>query len=277
MAGIDYIMHDEAKLALSELERGKHVLLIGPHGSGKTHFARKYAEYKGQNIDTLPCDKMMDTNAMYTTLSVVDGMWVSLPGPLVSAAENGNILSIKEFSALNANSAHFIHEAANNEPISVRTEGNRQIIPHPDFRIIADMNGTAYAGNYRLSPATYDRFTVIPWPYPSNIEEVKLLQRSGPKAPTGKLRELVEAAAESRKQAALNIMPPISTRALQDIAAMLDYGADYETAVYYKLCVPVKMSNPEQYEAFSNHVIGNLELDPVTFNAIAKMPLVGAP
>lgn len=264
----NFRMHKAADFAVEELENGAHVALVGPHGSGKTKFAHQYAAAAKKQLRIIDCDPHLEADDILGKLTVVDGMWQFVDGPLTLAAENGEILLINELSVLKASVAHVFHAALNNEPIPVRQDsGERVVTIDPNFRAIITMNGDGYAGNYRLSPATIDRATVIIWPYPEKDEELEILKAVGKNVAAGVLRDLIELAHHTRTQGTQS-MPPVSTRALESLTKMLARGVDMDRAVMHKLLVPMRVNAPGQYAAFFDLVCGKLPIDRVMLTSL---------
>lgn len=266
---MNYRMHSAAKFAVEELDNGAHVMLIGPHGSGKTKFGHAYAEARKQTLRIIDCDPHLEADDVLGKLTVRDGMWEFADGSLTLAAENGDVLLINEVSVLKASVAHIFHAALNREPIPIRTDsGERVVTPHKDFRAILTMNGDGYAGNYRLSPATVDRATPIIWPYPDTEEELDILRAVGKSVAPGTLRDLIQLAQHTRTNQGALGMPPISTRALESLTGMLNRGVDLERAVMHKLLIPMKVNAPGQYEAFYDLLVGKITIDRVMLSSL---------
>ncbi len=163
------------------LAAGRHVLLEGPAGVGKTVLALAVARALGRPVFRV------DGDGRFTEQKLVghfdppgvlrDGYrrGVFLKGPLVEAMERGGVLFINELNRM--------PEGVQNVLLPVLDEG-RLVVPlldsvvaRPGFAVIATMNPREFVATGHLSEAMLDRFELVVLDYQSEEEEREIVRR----------------------------------------------------------------------------------------------------
>ncbi len=175
---------EELLKMLVAVRSGKHILLEGPVGVGKTLLAKSLAEYLSRDFVRVDGDERLNENKLIgywdppvvLKRGYVDDAFV--PGPLTRAATSGSVLFINELNRL--------PESAQNALLPVMDEGIIHI-PHlgtirakEGFLIIATQNPEEDVGVLRLSEALKDRFVLVKLSYPSRDEEINIVRRHVP-------------------------------------------------------------------------------------------------
>ena len=166
LRGLDEVVLD----VLSGLLVGRHVLLVGPVGMGKTTLAEVIAEALALGDPPyieVACHSHMTATELIGDIDVVVALQAGLdhplaliPGPLLMA--HGRILILDEINRLNPYSQAALLQAMQEHYVYIRGFRIRT-----DFLTIATANPSEYSGVYELSEALADRFKVIHVPYPS--------------------------------------------------------------------------------------------------------------
>lgn len=165
----------------SALSSGRHVLLEGPVGVGKTTLALQAARDLGKEEFI-----RIDGDSRYTEQRLV-GSWdpslvsnmgfvkeAFLPGPLTRAMLDGRILLINELNRMSEAVQNILLPALDEKLIQVSQLGT--LHAKPGFNVIATQNPRDFVGTSAISEALLDRFEWISMDYPSREEELQILK-----------------------------------------------------------------------------------------------------
>jgi MoxR-like ATPase/Mg-chelatase subunit ChlD len=165
----------ELALALAALAGGRHLLLEGPVGSGKTtvalavcgHLGRETVRVDGDDRGTESRLAGWFDPPLVLRLGYRDEAFVA--GPLVRAMRRGHVLFLNELNRL--------PEAAQNLLLPALDEGVLQV-PHlgevraaEGFQVVATQNPAEYVATGHLSEAVRDRFEHLEIGYQTAAEE----------------------------------------------------------------------------------------------------------
>ncbi len=147
----------------------RHVLLVGPAGSGKTHLAEQVAKGLGLEFAHISCSAGMSEGQLLGRLLPVGdgGKFEYVRSEFVRCYEEGGVFLFDEIDAADANTLLVLNAAlANGRMALPNRPGNPVAIRHPDFVCIAAANtfGTGadrqYVGRSQLDESTLDRFRI---------------------------------------------------------------------------------------------------------------------
>ena len=160
---------DVALDVLSGLSVGRHVMIMGPVGVGKTTLAEEIANILA--LDDPPyievaCHSHMTATELTGDIDIAVALQAGLnhplayiPGPLVLS--HGRILIMDEINRLNPYSQASLLQVLQEHYVFIRGFRIRS-----DFLMIATSNPSEYSGVYELSEALADRMKVVEIKYP---------------------------------------------------------------------------------------------------------------
>src|SRR6187397_2034279 len=177
----------ELELVLAALDAGRHVLIEGPPGTGKSTLLRAVAQELGLGFE------FVEGNAELTPARLVghfdparvltDGYSpdVFVDGPLVTAMTNGSLLYVEEINRIPEETLNVLITVMSEQELHVPRLG--RVAAVPGFRLVAAMNPFDAIGTARISSAVYDRVCRLAVGYQDAVEETAIVARHGAPQP----------------------------------------------------------------------------------------------
>jgi len=169
---------------LAALDAGRHVLIEGPPGTGKSTLLRAVADELGVGFE------FVEGNAELTPARLVghfdparvlsDGYDpdVFVDGPLVSSLREGSLLYVEEINRVPEETLNVLITVMSERELHVPRLG--RVLAADGFRLVAAMNPFDAVGTARISSAIYDRVCRLAVDYQSAEEEVAIVTRTTP-------------------------------------------------------------------------------------------------
>jgi MoxR-like ATPase len=239
----------ETEALLACVAAGRHVLLEGPVGVGKTALARTVCEALGRGLVRVDGDGrytearlvgQFDPPAVLTVGYRPD---VFLPGPLVRAMREGAALFVNELNRMPEGVQNVLLPALDEGHVGVPHLG--EVRAAPGFVVIATQNPAEFVATGSLSEALLDRFELVRLDYQPREEELEIVAQEARCAPSPELIaqavDLVRATrTDPRVRRGASVRAAI---AIADIAARL--GGDVRRAAALALPTRMELLDPQ--------------------------------
>ena len=169
----------ELALALAVLSAGRHLLLEGPVGVGKTTVALAVCAHLGRDTVRVDGDDRYSESKLTgwfdPPLVLQQGYREEsfFPGPLVEAMRGGRVLFINELNRMPESVQNVLLPALDERLLQVPHIGC--VRAAPGFQVVATQNPVEYVGTGHLSEALRDRFEHLALAYQPAAEEIDIV------------------------------------------------------------------------------------------------------
>jgi MoxR-like ATPase len=170
----------EVENLLHCVQTGKHVLLEGPVGVGKTFLVSAVAKLLNREIVRVDGDSRYTEHKLTgwfdppTVLKKGYGKDSYFDGPLAKALRGGALLFINELNRMPEGVQNVLLPALDERKIEIPRIGTLEAAP--GFCVIATQNPREFVATSHLSEALLDRFELITLTYQSEEEERNILK-----------------------------------------------------------------------------------------------------
>ena len=232
--------HPATEVALSQIARGRNVMLFGPAGTGKSDWAQQIAARTGRPLAVISCDNGTDAATLVgMTVPDVAGGVTWQDGQLTRAIQTpGCVICLDEPSMARPGALFVMQTVLASRQLYIAETGRRiPVAPGVIFVATDNTNGTGggarkgYTDTNRLNAAFLDRFGVrVKIEYlPADKEASVICSYTGC---TPELAELLVSAATVTRAAEANqqLTQGIGLRRLLSWAELLTDGNDTEYA-----------------------------------------------
>ena len=212
----------EIEKALAAVRSGKHLMIEGPVGVGKTVLAVAVAKHLGRRIHRVDGDERYTEQKLsgwFDPPIVLEKGYIPeafTPGPLTSAMREGAVLFINEMNRMPEGVQNILLPAMDEGLIEIPKIGT--VRAKDGFVLIATQNPREFVATTALSEALSDRFELLLLDYQPEEEEMEIVLRHLPEVPGEVVSRATWIARRTRNHP--NIRRGASVRAAMSIAQL---------------------------------------------------------
>lgn len=174
----------EAELVVAALMSGRHLLMEGPPGTGKSTMLRAVSATTGHGFEFIEGNAELTPArlagyfdpALVLDRGYTEEIWID--GPLTRALRDGSLLYLEEINRIPEETLNLLVTVMSEGELTIPRLGT--IKADPSFRLVAAMNPFDSVGTARISGAIYDRVCRIAMDYQSADDELAIADRAVP-------------------------------------------------------------------------------------------------
>lgn len=240
---------EEISQLAAAVKLGRHVLIEGPVGVGKTYLVQRWLSENGRSHIRVDGDTRYSEQKLtgwFDPPLVLKRGYQSdcfVDGPLVQAMKAGEILFINELNRMPEAVQNILLPAMDEGKISIPKLGD--VVAANGFGVIATQNPREFTATHSLSEALLDRFEMISLDYQTREEELEILKlKKNPGSRPEHWEQVVDLIRATRSHP--SIKRGASIRAGLAILDFLSQGIDLKQACWLTLPSRMELISAEE-------------------------------
>jgi MoxR-like ATPase/Mg-chelatase subunit ChlD len=237
----------ELEKALAAIRSGKHLMIEGPVGVGKTILAVAVARHLRRPVYRVDGDERYTEQKLsgwFDPPVVMEKGYIAeafAPGPLMSAMQEGGVLFINEMNRMPEGVQNILLPAMDEGLIEVPKIGT--VEAKPGFVVIGTQNPREFVATTALSEALSDRFELLRLEYQSGEEEIQIVTKHLPGVSLEAISRSVWIARRTREHP--NVRRGASVRGAMSTAQL---AGNFSDDVYEGISKAAHMALPTRIE-----------------------------
>lgn len=215
------------------------VMLKGPTGCGKTRFLEHMAHRLARPLVTVSCHEDLTSSDLVGRFLLEGDATVWQDGPLTRAVKAGAICYLDEIVEARTDSTVVIHPLTDHRRQLPLEKRGLEIEAHEDFMLVISYNPGYQTVLKDLKPSTKQRFVAIPFTYPEEAVERKVVAAESGLADLDLVARIVAVGRQSRALKEHGLQEATSTRALVYAATLVTAGLKPLEACRAALIFPI--------------------------------------
>jgi len=253
----------ELERALAAIESGRHLLIEGPVGVGKTILAVAVAKHLGRSVFRVDGDERYTEQKLsgwFDPPIVLERGYVPeafIPGPLTSAMREGGVLFMNEMNRMPEGVQNILLPAMDEGVIEIPKIGT--VRAKPGFVVIGTQNPREFVATTAISEALSDRFELLLLEYQPEEEEMAIVSAAVPEASHELVARSVWIARRTRTHP--NIRRGASIRAAMSMARLApSFSGDVAVGIRKAahMAIPTRIEMREESKKSAHEVVDEI-------------------
>ena len=244
---------NEVEIFKAAFSKRLPVMLKGPTGCGKTRFLEYMAYQLRRPLVSVACHEDLTSSDLVGRFLLEGDQTVWQDGPLTKAVKEGAICYLDEIVEARTDTTVVIHPLTDHRRQLPLEKKGQVVEAHEDFMLVISYNPGYQTVLKDLKPSTKQRFVAIPFDYPDEDLERKIVKAEAGGLDDALVDKLVAAGRKARVLKDHGLEEATSTRALCYAGELMQAGLAPIDACRAAMVYPLT-DDPELIEAMEEIV-----------------------
>lgn len=244
---------NEVEIFKAAFSKRLPVMLKGPTGCGKTRFLEYMAHQLRRPLVSVACHEDLTSSDLVGRFLLEGDQTVWQDGPLTKAVKEGAICYLDEIVEARTDTTVVIHPLTDHRRQLPLEKKGQVVEAHEDFMLVISYNPGYQTVLKDLKPSTKQRFVAIPFDYPGEDLERKIVKAESGGLDDALVEKLVAAGRKARALKDHGLEEATSTRALCYAGELMQAGLSPIDACRAAMVYPLT-DDPELIDAMEEIV-----------------------